>query len=249
MSFDDVAARFKNKQAEQEQQLPHEPVDPAELEAIRARMLGVLIRDAREASGYSQEGLAEAIGISDDDLRDWEYGRNVPSLPQVELIAYTLQVPLSHFWGTVTFEQQRQQRIVDVSEYTILRNRMIGVLINSARETKNLSAAELGASLNIDVDDIRGYETGQLPVPMTVLVALSSALNVNMSYFLDDSGRVGEFLEIREALELFEQMPEDVREFVSVPANQVYIRVAMALAEIPTNNLRTLAENLLDITM
>lgn len=249
MSFDNIASRLKKINAEKDAQTEDKEIDLRELYAIRAHMLGVLIRDARDASGFSMNELAERLGISDDELRDWEYGREVPSLPQVELVAYVLQVPISHFWGTETFAKRREERIIDGVEYTIVRNRMVGLLIKSAREATNASLEDVSERIGIHPDDIMRYEMGALPVPLTVLVSLSSVLNVSLNYFLEDNGRVGEFLELSEISETFEQLPEDVREFLAVPANAVYIRVAMVLADMPTENLRALAENLLDITL
>lgn len=251
MSFDDVAAQLKTLKAKQQQAQPTQdtPVDLEEMYAIRARMLGVLIRDARDASGFDVPELATALDVRPQTLQNWEYGRATPSLPQIELLAYVLQVPISHFWGTETFAKQREGRTIDGQEYATVRDRMIGLLIRAARDEKNLTLEDLAARLQIDATTLNAYENGRQPVPMPVMVSLASVLNVNLSYFLDHSGRVGEFLEIQEALEVFARMPDDVREFVSIPANQVYIQVAMALADIPTDNLRKLAESLLDITL
>jgi transcriptional regulator with XRE-family HTH domain len=248
MSFDDVASRFKKLKQDEDQQ-PQEPVDIEELYAIRAHMLGVLIRDARLASGFSVDELAGAIGVTPQHIESWEYGSSVPSLPQIELLAYTLQVPISHFWGTETYAKRRAERTVDNQEYTIVRDRMIGLMIRNARENAGKDISTLADDIGIHPDDVQNYEAGQVPVPMTVLVSLSSVLGVSMSHFLDDHGRVGEFLEILQVSELFSEMPEDIRAFLSVPANQAYIRVAMALADIPTQNLRALAEGLIDITL
>lgn len=249
MSFDDVASRFKQIQQAKEDARAAETVDIEELYAIRARMLGVLIRDAREATGFSLEALAQAINVTPDVIQAWEYGYDVPSLPQVELLAYHLEVPISHFWGTQTFAHQRAQRHIDTEEYNNVRNRMIGLMVKSARESKGIEESDLAEAVGISPEYLAAYEDGSAPVPMTVLVSISSQLGVNLAHFLDDHGRVGAFLEIREAIELFAEMPEDVRDFLSKPSNQVYIRAAMALAGIETDNLRSLAESLIDITM
>lgn len=246
MGFDDVASRFKAKQQTTQSE---ETVDIQEVYAIRARMLGVLILDAREASGFSVEDLAPAIDTSVATLQAWEYGDAVPSLPQIELLAYVLQVPISHFWGGETFAQQRDARLIDGTEYTIVRSRMIGLMVATLRQQKNIERDDLAEAVGISSDELQAYEMGDAEIPMTIMVSLSSNLGVSLSHFLDGSGRVGNFIEFQQMTELFAKMPDDVREFLAVPSNEAYIRVAMSLAHIPTDNLRSLAEGLIDITL
>lgn len=249
MGFDDVASRFKKVKAKQQTDQAEEAVDMAEVYAIRAHMLGVLIRDAREASGFSIEELAQAVDASPATVQAWEYGEAVPSLPQVELLAYVLQVPISHFWGGETFAEQRSKRAIDAMEYSIVRSRMIGLMVATLRQQRNLELDTVAEAVGVTPTELQAYESGDAEIPMTVMVSLASTLSVSLSHFLDGSGRVGEFIEFQQMTELFAKMPEDVREFLAVPSNEAYIRVAMTLADIPTENLRSLAEGLIDITM
>jgi transcriptional regulator with XRE-family HTH domain len=251
MSFSDVAAKLKKTGRLDKEKLPPEqkPIDLDELYTLRGRMLGVLIRDARLAMGYTIEEIAAHLNLPDATILAWEFGQAVPSLPQLELVAYLLQVPVSHFWGSETFMEQYGNRQIDSQEYSLLRDRMIGAQIRAGRLAKNLSTEQLAQQLGISTDFLEAYEFGTLPVPMPVLVSIATVLDVNINNFLESSSRVGEFLEIREALKTFEEMPEDVRAFLSSPSNQAYIRLAMVFAQLPTDAMRSLAEGLLDITL
>ncbi|MBZ0320144.1 MAG: helix-turn-helix domain-containing protein [Anaerolineae bacterium] len=251
MSFSDVAAKLKKSGALEKEKatLEQKPLDLEELYTLRARMMGVLIRDARLAMGYTIEEIANHLNLPDETILAWEFGQAVPSLPQLELVAFLLQVPVSHFWGSDTFMQQYGSRQIDSHEYSILRDRMIGALIRAGRQAKNISTADLATKLGINAEFLEAYEYGTLPVPMTLLVSIASALEVNVNYFLESSSRVGEFLEIREALKTIEEMPEDIRAFLSSHTNQPYIRLAMIFAKLPADSLRALAESMLDITL
>lgn len=252
MSFDDAAAKLKKLSAKKEQEnaaQQQKPVDLNELYTLRSKMLGVLLRDARVAYGYTVENLAAEIGVAPEIVIDWEFGRSVPSLPQLELAAYILQVPVSHFWGTETIQQQQTQRTIDGYEYVMLRDHMIGAIIRSTREANGDSLETVAERIGIDTELLQAYELGNQPIPMTILVSLSSALSVNLDYFLERNGRIGEFFEVQKSMKVFEMMSEEVREFVSSPANQAYIKVAMSLSTMPTEDLRKFAEGLLDITL
>jgi transcriptional regulator with XRE-family HTH domain len=251
MTFSDVVSRLKKHTTLQDKTKPAEPkvVDLEELYTLRARMLGVLIRDARLAAGRTVEEVGAHMNLPTETILAWEFGRSAPSLPEIELLAYFLQAPVSHFWGTETFMQQQARRTIDGQEYALLRDRMIGALIRSGREAKGLAPDALARQLGVSPEQLEAYELGKHPAPMTVLVSLASALGVNLSYFLESSSRVGEFLGIKEAISVFEEMPDDMREFITTPANHAYIRLAMILSGMPTESLRQLAEGLLDITL
>jgi transcriptional regulator with XRE-family HTH domain len=220
-----------------------------ELYVLRARILGVLIRDAREAAGLSQEQCATHIGVPVDTLSAWEFGKAAPSLPQLELLAYVLDVPISHFWGTETLLQQASARMIDYGEYVTLRGRLIGALLRSAREKRNMTPDQLAAEAGIPVSSVTAYELGQKPIPLSVLVTLAQSCNVNLSYFLEEGSRVGEFLTLQEDLKHLADMPENLRHFVASPVNQSYIELAMRLSQLSTPELRGIAESILSITL
>jgi transcriptional regulator with XRE-family HTH domain len=248
MSFDDVAARLR-KHSDQQTDHADTPRNFEELYLLRARILGVLIRDARQAADISPEACAAQIDVPVDTLIGWELGQSMPSLPEIELLAYTLDVPISHFWGTETLVQQAQRHQVDTREYLTLRNHLIGALLRAAREAATLTPEQLAAEAGVSAANVHAYELGQRAIPTPVLTSLASACQVNMSYFLENSNRVGEFLALQEDLKTFSDLSPDVRRFVSSPINQPYIDLAMKLAQMGTTELRSIAEAILDITL
>ena len=65
---------------------------------IRAKKLGVLIRNARQAAGRSKKECGQGIGVSSSTINSFENGVKSPSLPQLEMIALSLRVPIEYFW-------------------------------------------------------------------------------------------------------------------------------------------------------
>ncbi|MBN1202963.1 MAG: transcriptional regulator [Anaerolineae bacterium] len=249
MSFSDIAARLRQHADDKEQQAAA-PQNFGEMYILRARILGVLIRDARQAAGLSLEDCASQIGAAADTLNAWELGQQMPGLPQLELLAYTLSVPISHFFGTETMQHQKtEQRKVQPGEYTILRGRLIGALLRGAREQQNLLPEQLANEAGLTPAHITAYELGQRPIPVPILVTLAGACHVNMSYFLEDGNRVGDFLALQEDLKRFADLPEGMRRFVSSPVNQPYLELAMRLSQMSTSELRGIAEAILNITL
>lgn len=247
MSFSDIADRMRRHSDERAE--GGAPRNFDELYLLRARILGVLIRDAREAAGASLELCADRIGIDPELLEAWEYGEAMPALPQIELLAHTLQVPLSHFMGAQTLAQQAEQQGIDAHEYVTLRQRLIGAVLRQARVNANLTPEQLAHEAGVTAAHVQAYELGRRPIPLPVLMTLASVCGVNLSTFFEDVSRVGDFLALQEDLKRLAEMPEEMRRFVTRPVNQAYLELAMKLSRMSAQEMRDIAEAILNITL
>lgn len=217
---------------------------------LRARMLGVLIRDARMKASRLESDCAHVVGVSPETFSNWEYGDESPTLPQLELLANFLYIPISHFWSTKTLVNDSNTSTTHTQHtYFEIRDRMIGLMLRQAREQANLSVAELAHESGADAQIIAQYELGELPIPMHHLNILAHQVNQNIRYFLDFSGQVGELLAMQEQWKHFAQLPEDVRAFAANPVNIGFIEIAVMLSKLPTDTLRSVGASMLDSTM
>lgn len=249
MDFGDLSARMKKSLKKDDLSAEEKPYDYAESYRLRGKMLGVLIRDARVSASRTVDDCARLLHVSPRMIESWEYGDDVPSLPQLELLAYYLDIPVSHFWGQKTRQGSETHKTSVQDEYMALRNRMIGGLLRSARESENLSIEDLGDATKIDVAKIRQYEYGEVVIPMHELSVLASAVNQNMDYFLESNSYVGELLQMRAEWQKFMDLDEDVRQFAANQTNLGFIKIAMMFSHMPTDELRKVAEGMLEITM
>ncbi len=250
MDFKDISSRLKATKEQEAARTSPKPVDPDESYRIRGKMLGVLLRDARQQAGRNLEDCGRLLRVTPEQVEAWEYGDSVPSLPQLEILAYYLDVPVSHFWGMNTLEGDDSQSRRDAqSEYMALRDRMIGVLLRQAREEQNLSLDDLSAASGIPVETIAHYELGELPLPMHELSVLASSVRKNMDYFLESSSHIGHLLAMREDWKHFAGLPEEIRQFAADPLNIGFIEIAIMFKQMPTEKLRRVAESMLEITM
>ncbi len=249
MSFSDFAARLRQQQSSNRAEPARQPHSFNELYQLRARILGVLIRDARQAARMSLDQCAAQIGVDEDTLLRWEFGQEMPSLPQIELLAYTLDVPVAHFWGTQTLAEQSTRRAVDQDQYVLLRNRLIGAMVRAARQKLGFSAEQFAAETGLTVEQLLAYEMGEQPIPLPILVTVAHACRMNLSAFLEVSSRVGSVLALRQDIEQFRTLTEDVRHFVALPVNQSYLELAMRLSQMSSSELRSIAEAILNITL
>jgi transcriptional regulator with XRE-family HTH domain len=248
MSFGDIGARMKQKADEKKAANAAPPPDFAELHLLRGRILGVLLQDARLSKGRSENDCALEVGVPLEYYREWELGKRSPTLPQLEVLAYFIGVPVSHFWNTKTISAEEQERHIPKEDFIALRDRVVGALIRIKRTELGLSEADLASACGLDPILIEQIELARAEIPFTVLTSVASALRVPINYFMDDSSRVGEFLGGQEAYRKFGDLPAEVRDWVVQSSSLPFIQIAMKLSKIPVQELRAIGENILDIT-
>lgn len=247
MSFSDISARMRKQQETAASDAPAYDID--ESYRVRARMVGVLLRDARLHARRSPEECARLLGVEPSLVETWEYGEATPTLPQLELLANYLDVPVSQFWSGTTLSDTQVDRSAAQREYLALRDRMIGALLRQAREDAGVSQEALAERSGLSAAEIEAYEFGDKPLPMHVLTVLASAVNKNVSYFLETGGSIGDLLALRESYRAFAEMSPELRAFVTNPLNAGFIEIARMFSQMPTDKLRKVGEAFLDITM
>jgi transcriptional regulator with XRE-family HTH domain len=248
MSFGDVAARLKKKQ---EEAAPPAPVerDFQEVHAIRARYLGVLLRDARLANGHTEADVASALNVTEDQVRNWEFGQESPGLAQLEMLAFYLGVPVSQFWSNKTISQEEAEHQLPDASYRELRDRVIGAKLTMARQDAKLSREELAKAAGLTPEQVEKFEYGEESIPFPELSSLASAVRKSMGYFLEDTNRLGAWLRLQEEYQRFSELPQELRAFVTQPVNAPFIDIALRLSKMPVQELREVGENILNITL
>ena len=129
-----------------------------------------------------------------------------------------------------------------------VRQRMIGALLRQARLKASISPKALSEQSGISTSRIRAYELGERPIPLPELEGLISLLNGQIESLFDQTGPVGQWLSQQQAIQDFKKLPPELQDFVCKPVNRPYLELALKLSELSTEKLRSVAENLLDIT-
>jgi transcriptional regulator with XRE-family HTH domain len=219
------------------------------LKIIRAKKLGVLIRDAREKSGKTLEDCAKAMGLSTAELNAVEYGERPPTLPEIEILAFYLDIPLEHFWDNEILKPTGSDRVVEPEEIKQSRQKAIGDLIHEGRIKSGESIDEIAQQAGISPDSLTSYEQGEVPIPLPELEILAQVLNNSLGDFEDHQGTVGEWFAEKRNIKDFLDLPQELKEFVSRPINRPYLEIAVRLSELKAERIRALAEGLLEITL
>jgi transcriptional regulator with XRE-family HTH domain len=217
---------------------------------IRAKKLGLLLRDAREAAGKSKAEVGAAIGVSSGTITSMENGRRSPSLPELEMLCYALDVPLEHFW-TEDIISSRPDLLenIHIEHALSLRDRGVGRMLEQARQAANLSLKDVREKTDISQGRLKNYESGESPTPLPELEALARLYGLTVLDFVDPGTPIGMYLLQQRAAEDFRRLPLDVQAFISKPVNRPYLELAMKLSGMSAEELRSVAEGLLEITI
>jgi transcriptional regulator with XRE-family HTH domain len=218
--------------------------------SIRAKKLAVLMRSARQKAGKTPQECAQALGIPLEEFESYELGEGSPSLPQVELLAYSLNTPLEYFYGNHSvIEDKRLSLDYDPERLLLLRQRMVGVMLRKARLESGLSLDAAAQETGLTVDQLEGYELGEDSIPLPKLESLAGLYGRSLKDFQDRNGPVGQWIRQQAVARDILDMPPELLAFVCLPVNQPYIELAQRLSEMSVEKLRAVAEGLLEITL
>ncbi len=217
--------------------------------ALRSRKLGVLIRDARLAARKTIPECARTIGVTAGILRAWEEGRRAPSLPELEVLSYALNLPLRRFWSKdATSDDAPPTETLDLPALVGIRQRLIGALLRQMREKASISPRALAELSGLSTARLRAYELGDRPIPLPELEGLTALLGGQVEMLFDQTGPIGSWMVQQKSVLDFLLLPAELQNFVCKPVNRPYLELAMKLSGMSTDKLRSVAEDLLDIT-
>lgn len=225
-------------------------MDPQLAVKLRAKKLGILLRDARLSAGKSLKDCGDAVGVSGSTMGAYEKGERSPSLPELEMLSYYLKIPLDHFWKDQILETD--ESILDslqVEHALILRNRAIGDVLANLRKQAGITYKEVDEKTGISPRRMKKYETGDNTMSVPELELLTNALGVSMNAFREHESVVGQWIAAQGGINEFLSLPTKVQVFVTTPVNLPYIELAEKLSKLSAENLRSIAEGLLEITI
>jgi transcriptional regulator with XRE-family HTH domain len=218
--------------------------------SIRNRIIGVLVRRARLNAGKSQRECAQFLGCSSFMFSQYEQGRRGLSLPQLEVLAYLLDVPSASLWDDgYTQPEEPPAETLPLAQMMLLRRKILAVQFRQCRHAAGLTQRELGQLLGCSADIVSEYERGKRDIPLAELETAAERCGKGLPDFLDEQTiPLSAAEQDRQTLARLSELPPAVRDFVLNPTNTLYLRIAILLSSMKADSLRQIAETILDIT-
>ncbi len=180
-------------------------------------------------------------------MSSYEHGVKAITLPELEVLAYTFDLPVRAFWSQ-DLSVVDQRPAVDASRAIPLRGRMIAVQLRLHRQAAELTQAELAERTGISASRISAYERGKRGVPLPELEVLAASLGHQIGDYRDMDGPIGRWARRNQAFESFTQLPDELQAFTSEPGNRRFLELALDLSQLPADRLRSMSRALQDMT-
>ncbi len=217
---------------------------------IRAKKLGVLLRKAREDAGRSKKECGLSIGVSSSTINSFENGVKSPSLPQLEMLAHSLKVPIEFFWkDDISPDSSSTNENIHTEHHLSLRNQSVGKLLQEARIKKDLTFKDIREKTSVTPGRMKKYENGDSAMQIPELERLCQVLDLRINELIATDNTIGEWIHEKKAIEDFKKLTLETQAFISQPVNQPYIELASHLSTLSAKQLRAIAEGLLEITI
>jgi transcriptional regulator with XRE-family HTH domain len=218
--------------------------------AIRNKIIGILVKRARLRAGKSQRECAEFTGCSPSTFGQYEQGRKGLSLPQLEALAFLLDVPPASLWDDAhPGPPKSSEKSLPLAQMMVLRRKILAVKFRQCRHAAGLTQKAMGNLLGCSAHMVSQYELGRRDIPLAELELAAERSGWTLANFLDEQTiPLSKAEQDRLTLAQLNELAPDVRDFVLKPTNALYLRIAMQLSTVKADNLRQIAETLLDIT-
>jgi len=204
---------------------------------------------AREASGKTIKACSLLLGIPTSRLKNYETGKYVPSLPEIEALSFLYSIPILSFFQQDAVENHIHTPVsVQVQRLVEIRQLIIGTRIHLAREKAEISMKQLSKTTSIPASRIKRYEEGTTPIALNDLQKIINALNLNLDDFFDRESHLGNWQKTQSKNIAFEHLPEDIKEFIADSNNLRYLKVAHNLSEIGIDTFINLSNSLAELT-
>ena len=218
--------------------------------AIRNKIIGVLVKRARVKANKSQQECAHFLDCAPSAYRRYEQGKRGFSLPHLESLALLREVPVASLWDDgYPLPEETEVDPMPLDQIMLLRRKILAVRLRQVRQSAGLSMREMGKALDCSPYMISQYEQGAREMPLAELEMAAERCGQTMAEFMDDEAiPLSPAEQRRRMVDRLDELPPDMREFILNPTNTLYLRVAMLASTMKADQLRLIAETLLDIT-
>ena len=203
------------------------------------------ISAAREVSGISIKEASQLLGIPSSRLRNYESGKYIPSLPEMEALSFLYHIPV-----TALFHEEMVDRYLfspegeQIQHLIQIRQQIIGTRLRLTREAADASLKHISRITSIPTSRIKRYEEGASPISFDDLEKLTTVFELDIRDFFDLDSPLGEWQNLQEQKIIFEDLPKDIRAFVTNADNRGYLDIAKNLSTIGKEALLDLSKSL-----
>jgi len=207
--------------------------------------LAECLRIARESSGKTISDISQLLGISGNRLRQYENGKLIPALPEVESLSYIYRIPLPALFDPRLLSKSIHAPDGDqLRQLLLIRQEIIATRLQLAREKAGKTQGEVAKAASIPLSRLKKYESGEMSIPLPDLIRLAEIVELPLDDLVDKDSPIGLWQTLQENAGRFNQIPEEDRSFVLSDENLSFLALARQLKMVGLDDLAKLSESI-----
>ncbi len=174
------------------------------------------LQKARDYRGISLKDCGGLLGIPANKLQNYEKGKYVPSLTELEALSFIYSVPLAALFFPEEypdiFKVPDSEQLKQLMQ---IRKRIISTTLQIALERTGKSIKEISKAAGVTVSKVKRYLGGEIDIPFGDLQRLTGALDLDINSLMDSESPIGRWQELQRKKIAFSQLPEEARDFLN----------------------------------
>jgi transcriptional regulator with XRE-family HTH domain len=147
------------------------------------------IKQIRKLKNRSLHDCAKVLNIPKERYHHFEEGNGVLSLPELELLAIFLEVPMQSLFQDSDLELDQAALLSEekMPMYKNLRDKMIRTKLNLEMENKCISLENLSDNTGISLQTLKSYQENGESIPFDHLTRITEHLGIPINSLLQDT--------------------------------------------------------------
>lgn len=207
---------------------------------LRNRILGAMIMQARTRRNFSRDDLSMATNLTIEEITDYELGLVPIPVTDLEDITHILQIDVFDWIDSYAIPT----RDINFKPFKIAD-------LQAQKVTATVEEPDVHASQTVQTEKVEISTTPVPPQPAPVLESTPATAEKNVQKKESSTLPGSPQQQGHEPVELDlsdVNLPPELVDFISNPVNRQYLLLANNLSRMPADQLRRIAESLLEIT-
>ena len=202
------------------------------------------LKKAREFRGIPVKECCTLLGIPSNRLQNYENGKYIPSLAELEALSYIYSVPLAALFNPGEFPEIFKVPVADQLQQLLeIRKRIISTTLQIAFLKTGKSLKEISKIAGLSVAKCKRFLAGEKDIPMDDLQRIASGLDLDLNTLMDSESQIGQWQEFQKKKIAFAKLPDTAIAFLTQKENWPYMEVVEKMKQLEPKKLETLAES------
>ena len=203
---------------------------------------------AREACGKTLKETSQLLGIPTSRLRNYEKGKYIPSLPELEILSYIYNIPLPALLdpGLIS-DYYHDPDTGQLKQLLKIRQQIIATKIRLAREESGKSYKDLSKETSVSSTRLKKYEQGESDIAFDDLKKIADALEIDLEDLFDKTSPVGQWHDRNDKVDAFCRLSPEIQTFALSEDNQSFIKLTQKVKNVGIEKLAILSDSIQQI--